>query len=73
MQSFLKDAENKLDSSHLIREWVSDVRDLAYDCEDVIDTYLLKLVVPKSQVGFFGGAFLAAASHMHQSFRALIS
>ncbi|CAM8935568.1 unnamed protein product [Rhodiola kirilowii] len=43
MQSFLQDAEKKLDNSSLIREWVSDVRDLAYDCEDVIDTFLLKL------------------------------
>ncbi|CAM8991941.1 unnamed protein product [Rhodiola kirilowii] len=43
MQSFLQDAEKKLDNSCLIREWVSDVRDLAYDCEDVIDTFLLKL------------------------------
>ncbi|CAM8945340.1 unnamed protein product [Rhodiola kirilowii] len=43
MQSFLQDAEKKLDNNSLIREWVSDVRDLAYDCEDVIDTFLLKL------------------------------
>ncbi|CAM8945265.1 unnamed protein product [Rhodiola kirilowii] len=43
MQSFLEDAEKKLDNNELIRKWVSDVRDLAYDCEDVIDTFLLKL------------------------------
>ncbi|CAM8938008.1 unnamed protein product [Rhodiola kirilowii] len=43
MQSFLQDAEKKLDNSSLIQEWVSDVRDLAYECEDVIDTFLLKL------------------------------
>ncbi|CAM8945263.1 unnamed protein product [Rhodiola kirilowii] len=44
MQSFLQDAEKKLDTNgSLIREWVSDVRDLAYECEDVIDTFLLKL------------------------------
>ncbi|CAM8915202.1 unnamed protein product [Rhodiola kirilowii] len=42
MRSFLKDAENKLDNSNLIREWVSEVRDLAYEAEDVIDTFLLK-------------------------------
>ncbi|KAL9684710.1 hypothetical protein QQ045_022151 [Rhodiola kirilowii] len=45
MQSFLEDAEKKLDDNNgsLIREWVSDVRDLAYECEDIIDTFLLKL------------------------------
>ncbi|CAM8938007.1 unnamed protein product [Rhodiola kirilowii] len=55
MQSFLQDAEKKLDNSSLIREWVSDVRDLAYDCEDVIDTFLLKLsCMREKQPGFIG-------------------
>ncbi|CAM8935539.1 unnamed protein product [Rhodiola kirilowii] len=49
MQSFLEDAEKKLDDSSLIREWVSDVRDLAYECEDVIDTFLVKLSGPETQ------------------------
>ncbi|CAM8945225.1 unnamed protein product [Rhodiola kirilowii] len=53
MQSFLQDAEKKLDNSSLIRKWVSDVRDLAYDCEDVIDTFLLK------QSGFISPYFVA--------------
>ncbi|KAL9669849.1 hypothetical protein QQ045_007399 [Rhodiola kirilowii] len=42
MRSFLEDAEKKLDNSSSNREWVSNVRDLAYDCEDVIDTFLVK-------------------------------
>ncbi|KAL9681757.1 hypothetical protein QQ045_013545 [Rhodiola kirilowii] len=54
MQSFLQDAEKKLDNSSLIREWVSDVRDLAYDCEDVIDTFLLKLRGREPQSGCIG-------------------
>ncbi|CAM8941830.1 unnamed protein product [Rhodiola kirilowii] len=49
MQSFLEDAEKKLDNSSLIREWVSDVRDLAYECEDVIDSFLLKQRGPETQ------------------------
>ncbi|CAM8938018.1 unnamed protein product [Rhodiola kirilowii] len=44
MQSFLQDAEKKLDNDDSsIRVWVSDLRDLAYECEDAIDTFLLKL------------------------------
>ncbi|KAL9682508.1 hypothetical protein QQ045_014308 [Rhodiola kirilowii] len=55
MQSFLQDAEKKIDNNSLIREWVSDVRDLAYDCEDVIDTFLLKLsCMRETQPGCIG-------------------
>ncbi|CAM8935534.1 unnamed protein product [Rhodiola kirilowii] len=55
MQHFLEDAEKKLDNSRLIREWVSDVRDLAYECEDVIDTFLLKLsCMQEPQPSFIG-------------------
>ncbi|CAM8938073.1 unnamed protein product [Rhodiola kirilowii] len=54
MQSFLQDAEKKLDNSCLIRVWVSDVRDLAYDCEDVIDTFLLQLRGREPQPGCIG-------------------
>ncbi|CAM8941844.1 unnamed protein product [Rhodiola kirilowii] len=54
MQSFLEDAEKKLDNSSLIRKWVSDVRDLAYDCEDVIDTFLLKLRGRETQPSCIG-------------------
>ncbi|CAM8935575.1 unnamed protein product [Rhodiola kirilowii] len=54
MQSFLQDAEKKLDNSILIQQWVSDVRDLAYDCEDVIDTFLLKLRGRETQPSCIG-------------------
>ncbi|CAM8943115.1 unnamed protein product [Rhodiola kirilowii] len=55
MQSFLQDAEKKLDNDDgWIRVWVSDVRDLAYECEDVIDTFLLKLRGREPQSGCIG-------------------
>ncbi|CAM8941853.1 unnamed protein product [Rhodiola kirilowii] len=54
MQSFLEDAENKLDNSIRIQQWVYDVRDLAYECEDVIDTFLLKLRGRETQPGCIG-------------------
>lgn len=41
MKSFLKDAENKRGSSHLVEVWVTQIIDLAYHAEDVIDAYLL--------------------------------
>ncbi|CAM8937967.1 unnamed protein product [Rhodiola kirilowii] len=57
MQSFLEDAEKKLDNNgSLVRKWVSDVRDLAYECEDVIDNFLVELGErePEPQPGCIG-------------------
>ncbi|XP_044482047.1 disease resistance protein RPP13-like [Mangifera indica] len=42
MQCFIMDAEQKQVENALIRKWVSDIRDIAYDTEDVLDSYLLK-------------------------------
>lgn len=43
MLSFIKDAEAKQAGNHLIRRWVSDIRDIAYDAEDVLDKYMLSV------------------------------
>ncbi|KAG5534156.1 hypothetical protein RHGRI_022334 [Rhododendron griersonianum] len=43
MSCFLKDAEEKQDGDHRVRKWISDVRDLAYDAEDIIDNFILKV------------------------------
>ncbi|KAH0979126.1 hypothetical protein GBA52_006303 [Prunus armeniaca] len=43
MQCFLKDADAKQESDLQVHNWVSDVRNLAYDAEDLIDTYILKI------------------------------
>nr|XP_048329361.1 putative disease resistance protein At1g50180 [Ziziphus jujuba var. spinosa] len=42
MQCFLKDADSKQESSARIRNWVVDIRDVAFDTDDVIDTYIQK-------------------------------
>ncbi|PON92403.1 NB-ARC domain containing protein [Trema orientale] len=42
MQCFLKDADTKQGADMRVRNWVSDIRNVAYDAEDLIDTYLLK-------------------------------
>ena len=43
MQSFLKVADTKQDESDLVRQLVAQIRDLAYDAEDIIATYALKV------------------------------
>ncbi|KAJ4724313.1 Disease resistance protein [Melia azedarach] len=41
MLCFVKDAEQKQVDDPLIRQWLSDIRDIAYDTEDVLDKYML--------------------------------
>ena len=43
MQCFLKDADARQNESEVVRQWVADARELAYDAEDVIATYALKV------------------------------
>ncbi|XP_031256136.1 disease resistance protein RPP13-like [Pistacia vera] len=43
MNCFLKDAEEKQVDNPLIRQWVSDIRDIAFDCEDVLDEFMIKV------------------------------
>ncbi|XP_024046464.1 disease resistance protein RPP13 [Citrus clementina] len=43
MQCFVKDAEEKQDDNPLIRKWVSEIREIAYDAEDVLDKFLLQV------------------------------
>ena len=43
MQGLLKDADARQDESNILRQWVAETRDLAYDAEDIIATYALKV------------------------------
>ncbi|KAL5766863.1 hypothetical protein ACOSP7_017480 [Xanthoceras sorbifolium] len=43
MQRFLQHAEERQYRDDTIRVWVSDIRDFAYDIEDVLDAFHLKL------------------------------
>ncbi|XP_031249429.1 putative disease resistance RPP13-like protein 3 [Pistacia vera] len=43
MQCFIKDAEEKQIDDAVIRKWVSDMRDIAYDTEDVLDKFIIKI------------------------------
>ncbi|RWR76927.1 Disease resistance protein [Cinnamomum micranthum f. kanehirae] len=41
MQCFLKDADAKQKEDEGVRNWVKEIRDVSYDAEDVIDTFIL--------------------------------
>ncbi|XP_050262435.1 putative disease resistance protein At1g50180 isoform X3 [Quercus robur] len=41
MQGLLKDADARQDESETVRRWVAEIRDLAYDADDIIATYAL--------------------------------
>ncbi|XP_044470311.1 disease resistance protein RPP13-like isoform X2 [Mangifera indica] len=43
MLCFMKDAEDKQVDNPLIRQWVSDIREIAYGCEDVLDDFMVKV------------------------------
>ncbi|KAF2293800.1 hypothetical protein GH714_004838 [Hevea brasiliensis] len=43
MQCFLKDADSRLNEDESVHNWVSEIRDLAYEAEDVIEHFALKV------------------------------
>ncbi|XVF23970.1 hypothetical protein REPUB_Repub13aG0085800 [Reevesia pubescens] len=51
MNSFLKDADYKQDQNELARTLVRQIRDLAYEAEDVVDSFVLQVANPG---GFHG-------------------
>ncbi|RWR84259.1 Disease resistance protein [Cinnamomum micranthum f. kanehirae] len=40
MQRFLKDADSKQNTDEIVKKWVSDIRDVSYEIEDVIETFI---------------------------------
>ncbi|KAL7109879.1 hypothetical protein ACP275_06G203100 [Erythranthe tilingii] len=48
MQCFLKDAAEKQAQNESIRKWISDIREVAQDAEDIIETFILKFDTPRS-------------------------
>ncbi|KAB2614575.1 disease resistance protein [Pyrus ussuriensis x Pyrus communis] len=45
MQGFLKDADAKQEDNEVVRIWVQIIRDAAYDLEDVIESFALKVAL----------------------------
>ncbi|XVE63771.1 hypothetical protein DITRI_Ditri07aG0046600 [Diplodiscus trichospermus] len=53
MKSFLKEADSRQAEDERIRMWVSEIRDIAYEAEDVIDTLALE-AASKRKGGSYG-------------------
>ncbi|KAL1819421.1 hypothetical protein ACET3Z_014290 [Daucus carota] len=53
MQCFLRDAELKQDGDERVKNWVSDIRDIAYDTDDLVDFCILKLSHQRSGFLYF--------------------
>ncbi|KAB2614578.1 disease resistance protein [Pyrus ussuriensis x Pyrus communis] len=47
MQGFLKDADAKQEENEVVRIWVQIIRDAAYDLEDVIESFALKVALKR--------------------------
>ncbi|KAL6124131.1 hypothetical protein ACLB2K_076646 [Fragaria x ananassa] len=47
MRSFLKDADERQEDDEVVRFWVNVVREAAYDLEDVIESFVLNLVLKR--------------------------
>ncbi|GMY05559.1 putative disease resistance protein [Fagus crenata] len=43
MQSFLKDADARQEESETVKQCVADIREVAYDADDIIGTYELEV------------------------------
>lgn len=52
MQCFLKDAAEKQAKDERIRNWILEMRELAYDAQDVIEMFVLK-VESRGQLGMY--------------------
>ncbi|KAK2359597.1 Disease resistance protein (CC-NBS-LRR class) family [Trifolium repens] len=54
MQCFLRDAERKRDEGgETIKNWISEIKKLAYDAEDVIETYAIKVSFSGAMTPFY--------------------
>ncbi|KAJ7955864.1 Disease resistance protein [Quillaja saponaria] len=51
MQSYLQDADRRQDEDESLRNWISEIREVAYDAEDAIETFALKAASRRSRVG----------------------
>ena len=48
IHAVLDDAEEKQMSERLVKIWLADLRDLAYDVEDILDEFATEALLPKS-------------------------
>ncbi|KAM1160708.1 hypothetical protein ACFX19_034282 [Malus domestica] len=65
MQCFLKDADKRQDEDDSIRNWVSEIREVAYDAEDVIGSFTIKIATPISNPLKRYACFFSRASNLY--------
>ncbi|KAL3846185.1 hypothetical protein ACJIZ3_003588 [Penstemon smallii] len=53
MKAFLRVVDSKEENNPLLKEWVRQVREIAYDTEDVLDEYMLRFAL-RGATGFLG-------------------
>ena len=51
MKCFLRDADARQYESEVIRNWVAEIREAAYDTEDIIETYASKAALRSRRSG----------------------
>ncbi|XP_056173790.1 probable disease resistance RPP8-like protein 2 [Syzygium oleosum] len=49
IQALLRDADARQEREQVVGEWVAQLRDIAYDAEDVIEQYILRVAPKKGQ------------------------
>ncbi|KAJ9704318.1 hypothetical protein PVL29_002739 [Vitis rotundifolia] len=50
MQCFLEDADARQEEDQKVRNWVAEIREVAYDAEDVVESFILKVESRRSGV-----------------------
>ncbi|KAL9165839.1 hypothetical protein ABFS82_06G196400 [Erythranthe guttata] len=65
MQCYLKDAAEKQPQNESIRQWISDIREVAQDAEDVIETFILKSNTPRSSEMSFHERVISIPKHLY--------
>ncbi|KAK8999550.1 hypothetical protein V6N11_070711 [Hibiscus sabdariffa] len=72
MQYLLEDADRLPEQDERFRDWVSDIRDLALDAEDVIDSFILEAANGHAHERGFHGvvkrftSIFTKPSHLHE-------
>lgn len=51
MESYLQDADRKQDEDESLKNWISEIREAAYDSDDVIEAYALKEASRRNMTG----------------------
>ncbi|KAF8394123.1 hypothetical protein HHK36_020328 [Tetracentron sinense] len=65
IRGFLRDADAREESEETVKAWVDQVRNIAYDIEDILDEFTLCLAPPHQRHGFVGSLHNTAHFFKH--------